>query len=213
MSNRLAILDAGRLQQAGRPIDVYRHPSTPFAARFLGSPGMSLWRMRLSSADGEARLHGCYGCAWPAPHLGGTADAEVLVGARPERMRLAPEGGAQCRLRCHSATIEPQGETAIVRARHGEDDVVAVAAVEEAQRLTGDVELWIAPEDLHVFGRDSGRRLPARKAGAVDPSTSAEGSGGPAPAEGLGGPAPAEGSDGAAPAERSEIAAAAEALR
>lgn len=174
MSDRLAVLDSGRLQQEGRPIDVYRHPGTQFAARFLGSPGMSLWAMRLTCSDGLARLHGTDGSEWSAPELGSMKECDVLVGARPERMRFAPDGSASCRLRCHSATIEPQGETAIVRAFYGEDEVVAMTGVDEAERLAADVDLWIAPSDLHVFERDSGLRLLVRTAEASDAVAPAE---------------------------------------
>lgn len=173
MSDQLAVLDKGRVQQAGRPIDVYRSPSTVFAARFVGSPGMSTWPMRLSFADGRPRLRGLDGCSWPMPDLLETDVSEVTVGVRAERMRLEPDQNAVCRLSCHSATIEPQGETVLVRALYGQEEIVALAGVEEVGRLGADVEIWIAPEDLHVFEHATGRRLSARRSAGRKEATRA----------------------------------------
>ena len=65
MSDRMAVLNEGILQQVGSPSDVYEHPATPFVATFTGSPSMNL-----------------------IPHEGRT------LGIRPERFSLSPTDDA-----------------------------------------------------------------------------------------------------------------------
>lgn len=169
MSDRLMVIEAGSVQQVGRPIDVYREPATAFAARFLGSPGMSLWPMQLASNGGGAKLVGEAGDHWLLPGVRGYDTGAVLVGARPERIGLTRPSPAACRLQCRAATVEPHGETAVVRALYGQSEIVASTGVDDVHRLGGEVEMWVEPGHLHIFSADSGRRLdqPATGPGAA----------------------------------------------
>ncbi len=174
MSDRLMVIEAGSVQQVGRPIDVYREPATAFAARFLGSPGMSMWPMEVvgsSNGNGNgAQLIGEAGDHWLLPGARGCGTGAVLVGARPERIGLTRPSPVACRLQCRSATVEPHGETAVVRALYGQTEVVATTGVDDAHGLGGEVEMWIEPGNLHLFSAESGRRLNH----AASPSVPAE---------------------------------------
>lgn len=77
----LAILDAGRLIQSGTPRDVYDHPRTAAAARLLGP--INLWPARAEAGQ----------IATPfAPITTDRPDGPVLLGVRPERLRIADTG-------------------------------------------------------------------------------------------------------------------------
>jgi putative spermidine/putrescine transport system ATP-binding protein len=52
VSDRLALMNAGRLEQVGLPVDIYRHPASRFAAEFMGTT--NLLPARLLGRDGEA---------------------------------------------------------------------------------------------------------------------------------------------------------------
>src|SRR5947207_6699 len=54
LADRIVVMSAGRLQQIGRPQEVYRRPKNLFVAGFIGSPPMNLLRGRC--ADGSIRL-------------------------------------------------------------------------------------------------------------------------------------------------------------
>ncbi len=43
MADKIVVLNAGRIEQVGRPMDLYREPATPFVAGFIGSPRMNLY--------------------------------------------------------------------------------------------------------------------------------------------------------------------------
>ena len=42
MGDRIMILHEGKIQQVGKPIDIYNNPANPFVATFIGSPPMNL---------------------------------------------------------------------------------------------------------------------------------------------------------------------------
>jgi multiple sugar transport system ATP-binding protein len=96
MADRIVVMDRGRIQQVGAPLELYDRPANKFVAGFLGSPSMSFTQGQVRRADGRTWLALPDGQAWSLPGSGCTpllADAQhVVLGLRPEHLRLAPEG-------------------------------------------------------------------------------------------------------------------------
>jgi ABC-type Fe3+/spermidine/putrescine transport system ATPase subunit len=89
MSDRIAVLSAGQVQQIGPPREIYERPANEFVARFIGS--LNLWKAEDMSpgVDGAmvARIPG--GSAIRiAP--GSLKPGVIQVGIRPERLRILP---------------------------------------------------------------------------------------------------------------------------
>jgi len=97
LSDRIAVLDRGRLQQVGTPDVLYARPANPFVASFLGRA--SFFPATVESADGDAvvcRLDA--GPRWSAlPGEGVRAGAKVRLMVRPETLRLLADGDADPR--------------------------------------------------------------------------------------------------------------------
>jgi multiple sugar transport system ATP-binding protein len=95
MGDRIAVLSNGRLQQYGRPRELYARPANLFVGRFIGSPEMNLYEAALDSSGGlvlgSQRL--AVGSRRLAP-LEGRAGRKVIVGVRPEDLLLSPAGTA-----------------------------------------------------------------------------------------------------------------------
>jgi spermidine/putrescine transport system ATP-binding protein len=91
ISDRLAVMNDGRIEQLGRPEDVYDHPATPFVAEFLGASNLLDGTCR--SVDGSwsvIELETGEIVRAPSSSRWRPGD-KVRVGMRPEKIRVSPE--------------------------------------------------------------------------------------------------------------------------
>jgi spermidine/putrescine ABC transporter ATP-binding subunit len=87
MSNRIAVMNAGRIEQIGAPADIYERPATRFVADFIGR--MNFFSGHVTPARDVRTARGL---VIPVPVAAGIANgAEVHVAVRPERSRLSRE--------------------------------------------------------------------------------------------------------------------------
>ncbi len=98
LSDRMAVLDRGRIQQIGTPQQIYDRPDNRFVARFMGMPPMNLLPVRLTGESGRHRLVGT-GFALPATGLEALGSypaipQELALGVRPEAIGVTPGGTA-----------------------------------------------------------------------------------------------------------------------
>jgi len=92
MSDRIAVMNAGRIEQIGEPAEIYEHPATRFVAEFIGR--MNFFSGQVTTARDVRTARGLV-IAAPVP-LGIASGAEVHVAVRPERSRLCrdkPDAG------------------------------------------------------------------------------------------------------------------------
>ena len=81
MADRVILLNAGRIEQNGTPVDLYERPANTFVARFIGTPPMNLLKLE-AGRDGAAIAGGDGSAVLPAECAGGT------LGVRPEHIAL-----------------------------------------------------------------------------------------------------------------------------
>jgi spermidine/putrescine transport system ATP-binding protein len=93
MSDRVAVMRGGRIEQCDEPRALYEHPATAFVANFLGAS--NLLAVSVSGPGGTALSLGSFTLRCD-PHSGGGADALAMI--RPENVRLQPHGstGENC---------------------------------------------------------------------------------------------------------------------
>lgn len=96
MSDRLAVMRQGRIEQIGPPEEVYENPQTEFVAGFLGASNMLEGEVK-DSANGIATvlLSGGDAVRLPADRAPFPAGSTVRVGVRPEKVHIAPEDGTE----------------------------------------------------------------------------------------------------------------------
>jgi iron(III) transport system ATP-binding protein len=107
LSDRIAVLDQGRISQIGSPHDVYFRPANPFVARFVGATNLLTGRL-IGSANGRGEVEVLHGrqiqCTLPQ----GIEDpASVSVSIRPESIQLlaAQPGGGKPAGNCLTGRI------------------------------------------------------------------------------------------------------------
>ena len=93
MSDRIAIMNHGRIHQVGSPGEVYERPANPFVGRFLGEA--NLIEGTVMGEPGEVvRLRLPSGQELRAPHSNGCGTGRGVLFIRPERVEIAPGTGA-----------------------------------------------------------------------------------------------------------------------
>jgi multiple sugar transport system ATP-binding protein len=105
LGRRVAVMRAGAIQQVADPLTIYQHPANLFVAGFIGSPPMNFFRGALVSHRGQplfvARRADAGGGspgfslrlgARPAAAASARAGGDVVLGLRPENIRLARPG-------------------------------------------------------------------------------------------------------------------------
>ncbi|HEY1824046.1 MAG TPA: ABC transporter ATP-binding protein [Trebonia sp.] len=157
MATRVAVLNEGRLEQAGTPEQVYDEPASAFVAGFLGSPGMNLIPATVASGDDGQLTVRAPGIT--VPLWAGTAPArDVLLGIRPERLAIAGPAGAM--ITATATVVENLGNDEVAYLRTPDGTLLALRGPRplglEAGAAAG---LTVAPADVHLFDPASGRRL------------------------------------------------------
>ena len=174
MATKIALLNGGKLEQYGTPEELYDRPSSVFAAGFLGSPAMNLVDANLTTSEGHITVL--------APSLGATLwagetpDRPIVLGVRPEHLTVhawgteaaAPAAGVA--LRGTVELVENLGREQLVHCRV-EQTRVTVACPREASWAIGEQVVLAAPaERVHLFDRESGRRLEWQPDAAAEPA-------------------------------------------
>ncbi len=163
MSDRVAMMNGGRLLQLATPSVLYDHPESRTVAKFIGSPVINLFE---GAVDAEGRVH-VLGNRLPI-HVDLPPGTRVDVGLRPES--LIPRGrGERIRgeamLRARLHIRENLGSEQILHFRLSDEPLLTAVcrlARKDAETLRdGDFALHFAAQDCHVFGPD-GARLPCR---------------------------------------------------
>jgi lactose/L-arabinose transport system ATP-binding protein len=85
LADKIVVLRAGRIEQVGAPLDLYRDPDNRFVAGFMGSPAMNFMAGR--AAAGGAELPSLK-TTIPTPAALPAAGTELIVGLRPEHVEI-----------------------------------------------------------------------------------------------------------------------------
>ena len=149
MSDRIAVMHAGKVEQLGTPEELYERPTTRFVAGFIGSTNLLHGRIE---ADGRVRL--LSGEVARVAHDGMAPGSEVEISVRPEAISIVP-GSAQGAIK---ATVEQAaylGTTISYQLRTARGLALTVLSPKTGERLPvgSDVAvIWSASEAL-VLGR------------------------------------------------------------
>ncbi|QGF23996.1 ABC transporter ATP-binding protein [Raineyella fluvialis] len=163
LGDRVAVLDAGVLQQVDSPIALYDTPRNLFVASFIGSPSMNLLEGPI--VDGGVRLGD-----WVAPIPRQVLDradqtAGVTLGIRPESLTLsADERGIEITVQVveelgADAYLYGDPTAATLSSRQEADQLVARISTRHTPKRQDRVRLMVDPGDVHVFDNATGLRI------------------------------------------------------
>ncbi|MGV9676932.1 ABC transporter ATP-binding protein [Nocardia sp. NPDC003482] len=155
MATRIALLNAGAVEQVGTPEELYDRPRSTFVAGFLGSPPMNLFPAVVHSRDGGLRVR-ADGVDAALPIADRIDDQPVIAGIRPEQLRLDPDGGA---VHGRVTMVENLGSEELVHVEVGATTLCARAPRPAGARVGEPIGFRVDPAHVHLFDPDSGLRL------------------------------------------------------
>ena len=147
LGTRVAVMNEGRVEQVGPPLEVYREPATVFVATFVGSPAMNLLPAELV----------------PITRSGGQASVDgATLGVRPHDLSVVSPGSGDADALVD--VVEPRGSELLLYLRLGG------SGAGPELRVVTPPDLAVAPDQvvglrfertrLHYFDHETGRRLP-----------------------------------------------------
>jgi multiple sugar transport system ATP-binding protein len=95
MADKIVVLQSGRVEQVGSPLELYHHPANLFVAGFIGSPRMNMLPARVVDANGggtTVTLGTGQRIAVPVEAGAARKDDPVTLGIRPEGLHIDPNG-------------------------------------------------------------------------------------------------------------------------
>jgi multiple sugar transport system ATP-binding protein len=170
LGDRITVMNKGRIQQTGTPMEVYRHPANLFVAGFIGTPPMSLIACDLVVQPGRAQAV-TNGFAVDLPERvtaalrARTNLRDVVIGLRPESVHLSLQqpSGAVAAFQAEVYAVEPLGDENIVDLRiaalsgsppgQGAGPGALRARTAPAFRPRVGDKVWVTPDvaEVHVF--------------------------------------------------------------
>ncbi|MFD2648877.1 sn-glycerol-3-phosphate import ATP-binding protein UgpC [Devosia albogilva] len=145
LADRLVVMNAGRIEQVGAPMELYDRPESLFVAGFIGSPPMNLIDVAYFGGTGQL------------PALPSGTD---LVGIRPDTLHLTAPDGPYVTLNAAVELYEPVGgETHLHLRLDGSGQLIVAAVPARTAAPEGStIALHVAAADLHPFNSQTGRR-------------------------------------------------------
>jgi multiple sugar transport system ATP-binding protein len=162
LADRIAVMEAGELQQYASPAELKAAPANLFTGTFIGEPPMNVFNatvarsgktFALDIGGGNALSYSERELAAPIAKL--LSDrAKVTIGARPHAVRVG-KGSIKGKI----ASCQWLGDQTHIAVDVGGRTVVSVAHDRMSQKIGDEANLDIAPGDLHLFDPDSGHAL------------------------------------------------------
>ncbi|MFY8044125.1 MAG: TOBE domain-containing protein, partial [Rhodoferax sp.] len=128
LAHKIVVLNKGKVEQVGRPLDLYAKPASLFVAGFIGSPQMNFIEGAFAAQQGAA-----------------------TIGVRPEHLRVTADGPIKGTLK-HAEQLGNETFAYVDAGAMGE--IIARVEGTVAKEPGSDIALSFAPEHLYRFNKD-----------------------------------------------------------
>jgi multiple sugar transport system ATP-binding protein len=151
MADRIVVMCEGRILQVGTPMDLYERPANVFTARFIGSPTMNILPGRVMLEEGQSVL-AAGTCRLPLSRTLSSPASDVLVGVRPQELRVLKDGdAAELGFSGTAAVIEPLGSETFVHVDCGDHLLLASAPAKAPPRIGEAMRVGAPMTALRLF--------------------------------------------------------------
>lgn len=168
MADRIVVLNQGRVEQLGTPLELYRRPRNLFVAGFIGSPKMNFLKVRVTAADDSGvtvALPGDKTLKVPVSADGVEPGNELTLGVRPEHLgvRDGVDGPADVRLSAEVLVVEHLGGEILVHSQLTDKTELELKSVGHDEVARGDrLDVAVRASLCHLFDADGDALAPIK---------------------------------------------------
>ena len=157
LADVVVVMNHGRIEQVGKPTDVYNRPATRFVATFIGSPAMNLVPGRVIGR-GKVEIPGSGTLDFDPDQFEVADGTSVEVGIRPEDMTVAASGESNG-FAIKPEFVEELGPNRLVHGLAGTAPLVLSVPSSMHDLGNGTIALHVPEHRVHVFDTTTGRTL------------------------------------------------------
>jgi len=154
LADRIVVLNNGRIEQVGTPMQIYRRPATRFVATFVGTPRINLVPAQVFEEQGRALARLADGATvWTDVHFAGLPAGEMTLGIRAESVHIVDPaaGGARGTVR----VVERLGDRTLVHVALADGTLLTAEDRGDSAVQTGrQVGLELDGAAAHLFAPD-----------------------------------------------------------
>ncbi|HIQ30458.1 MAG TPA: ABC transporter ATP-binding protein [Candidatus Caldiarchaeum subterraneum] len=162
MADRIAVMNRGKIQQYGVPIEIYNRPANTFVGGFIGSPPMNLIKASVIEKNGDVFLDAGY-FLYNAGDVGSVLKekigGEVYIGVRPEDILLSTSSSGDSVFESEIYVVEPMGANMIIDLKLGGDIIKAV--IPSTTGFYAGTRVWVGfrRDKIHIFDAKTGKLI------------------------------------------------------
>jgi ABC-type sugar transport system ATPase subunit len=161
LGDRIAVMHQGRMQQLGRPLELYDRPANLFVAGFLGSPEMNFLPGTLDRSSGTVVLDAgrvALRAGRVAAPMAAAAETRVVAGIRPDHLSLvghAEPGSIPLTVQ----RVEQMGAQTLLMSKLDAASVTILTARNDRVRAGDTIGAAVTPENVHLFDAETQQSL------------------------------------------------------
>ena len=155
MADRIVVMNAGRIEQLGTPMELYDLPANKFVAGFIGSPAMSFLPGTYRRRGAEAAVELAGGAVLPVDPVAAPDGHAVEIGVRPENYLFDEQGQMPLAVE----VVEPTGPETHVVGHIAGHEVRCVFRIRLDPKPGDVLRLTAKADHVHVFDQSTGVRL------------------------------------------------------
>jgi len=162
MANRIFIMNDGRLQQSGSPLEVYKQPTNKFVAGFIGSPAMNFIDSKIVKEDKDYFIDAeSFKVKIPEifySKISGYVGKEIIFGIRPEDLhdkQFTTGASLSNTIKAKVDVIEPLGAEIIVYFACGRHILIGKMDTRTQAEVEQNMEIVVEMEKTHIFDPDT----------------------------------------------------------
>ena len=153
MADRIVVMNAGRVEQIGTPLELYDAPRNIFVAAFIGSPAMNLLEGTIE-ANGAGSVFRIQNGIELQLDVTPSPTGDVVLGIRPEHLVL-DAGGAAAEI----VVLEPTGSETQAILKLGSQTITGLFRERISVRSGETIKISVPAPAVHLFDKQSGLRL------------------------------------------------------